>query len=479
MESIPQSKVGACTEDLERGILAVVIPSHEDRTQTPPATRSTLTVLTGASRVPMSVIKAGVRRQEIVRKIGAARIHHSSILEQSLVDYQLDAIACAALTYPALHYGPRWTGIHPTYQLEKELVADFFSLLTKIVDIEMKEPTQIKNKINNLINTHGMFLPEDRNPDHTLSPDLFVQGTSSLFPLRPSTENTPDWSSCVAIGDAKLHQGRKRLDTFGQLGTYAEQVFSAQENRRFVPTFYFDNLHIVWCTFDRGGAVHGDAIDYQRDPWKICALVLHFLFDGTDLGIDTSIRYEDGFTLISTTPPPEASVTSEETCPQIPHVTYVVRRTLFHSTDIQGSGTIYWLVQRHDPERDDDEDWCIIKDTWVVDGCRLEREVYARIHRSLTEGGLPLDILPKGQGIAPLMFSHDVLFAGRPDSVSTNRPLCSNTLPEDNRVHTRAAFRTTAGAKLLDHFDNSLELLVAVRDAVQGKGLASYHPPNQ
>ena len=53
------------------------------------------------------------------------------------------------------------------------------------------------------------------------------------------------------------------MDTFGQLETYAGQVFSAQENRRFLQTFYFDNLHLVWCTFGRGGAVNGDAV-YHR-----------------------------------------------------------------------------------------------------------------------------------------------------------------------------------------------------------------------
>ena len=114
--------------------------------------------------------------------------------------------------------------------------------------------------------------------------------TSSFKGLAPSSYCIPilkthqigvlalpsEMQNCIKGGRDWIHL------TFGHLGTYAEQVCSAQENRRFVPTFYFDNLHIVWCTFDRGGAVHGDAIDYQRDPWKICALVLHFLFHGTD-----------------------------------------------------------------------------------------------------------------------------------------------------------------------------------------------------
>ena len=79
------------------------------------------------------------------------------------------------------------------------------------------------------------------------------------------------------------------------------------------------------------------------------------------------------------------------------------------------------------------------------------------------------DTLPEGQGIAPLLFTHDVFFDHRLDSVSRNRPAGVNTLPEDDRVHTRAGFRATAGAKLLDQFSSTMELLVAVRDAVQGR----------
>ena len=472
MESL-KSKNGARTEDLGRGLRAIIVCSHNDRTQTPPATRSTLTVLTNASaKDPMSATIARVRRQEIIQQIGTARIHHSSMLEQFILESQPDATAFAALTRPALHRRSRWIGIHPTYRLEKELSADFFSLLGKMVDIWTKEPRRNIDKINNLIDTHRTLLLDDRHPGHTLRPDLFVQGTSSLFPPHHIGDKL-EWSSCVAIGDVKLHQGRKKMDTFGQLGTYAEQVFSAQENRRFIPTFYFDNSHIVWCIFDRGGAVHGDAVNYQRDPRKLCALVLYFLFNGTDLGMDTSIRYEDGLTLISTTPPPEvSSATSEETFPKIPRATFVVQRTLFHSTDIQGSGTIYWFVQRHDPRSEDEGNWCIIKDTWVVNGCKPEREIYERIHSSLTQAmgqdGPREGITPSGQGVAPLLFTHDVLFAGRLDSVSINRPPGVNTLPEDNRVHTRAVFRATAGVKLLDQFSSAMELLVAVRDAVQG-----------
>ena len=108
-----------------------------------------------------------------------------------------------------------------------------------MVDIWAKESRQNNRKIHALIDTHNMILRNDRDPGNALrlGPDLFVQGSSSLFPLHFSLRKTPEWCSCVAIGEAKLNQKRNKMDTFGQLGTYAEQVFSAQENRRFIKPF--------------------------------------------------------------------------------------------------------------------------------------------------------------------------------------------------------------------------------------------------
>jgi hypothetical protein len=429
------------------------------------STRSTLTVLTDSAEVPMLVMRAPVRRREIVNQIGGAYIHHPSILEQSLVHSQIDATAFVTLTDPALYSGCRWIGIQEKYGLEKELCAKFFHLLMQLLDLWMEQPKQ-SNKVHNIIDTQGICLRDDREPSHTLSPDIFVQGTGPLFSPLPGTGKTPNWGSCVAIGDAKLNIARNKMDTFGQLGTYVAQIFSAQENRRFVPTFCFDNSRLLWCTFDRGGAVYGDAVDYHSDPWKLCALVLHFLFDGKDIGMDPSIRHDDDLTVISTTPPPEGSSGAAPSL-HVPTASYVVRRTLFHSTNIRGSGTVYWLAQRRKPlndsgiQKDDDsEHWCIIKDAWVVNGSERERTIYDRIHTSLTQG--------TRKGIAPLLFTHDVFFAGRLDSVSINRPRGVKTPVGENRVHTRAVFHATAGAKLLDHFSGEMELLVAVRDAIQG-----------
>jgi hypothetical protein len=85
-----------------------------------------------------------------------------------------------------------------------------------------------------------------------------------------------------------------------------------------------------------------------------------------------------------------------------------------------------------------------------------------------------------GKHIAPLLFTHNVLFARGLDSVSTNRLQGVKTPLEDNHVHTRAVFRATAGVKLLDHFNSELKLLVAVCGVIQvlwsiTNGYGSWH----
>ena len=211
------------------------VPQDDDQTQSSSSTRSTLTVLTDTSKVPMSVIKAAARQRQIVDQMGRSHVHHHAVFEHSIAESRADATAFAALTRPTLHCEGRWVSIRRMYSLEKLLAADFFNVLVTLVGLWKEQPMR-SSTIGNIIDTHNTFIPDDRDPTHFLRPDVFIQGTDSLFPVRPSTRKAPNWCSCIATGDAKLYQEKGEMDTFGQLGTYAEQVFSAQENRRFIHT---------------------------------------------------------------------------------------------------------------------------------------------------------------------------------------------------------------------------------------------------
>ena len=159
------------------------VPHADDQTQSSSSTRSTLTVLTDTSKVPMSVIKAPVRQRQIVDHMGKAHLHHHEVFEHSIAESQEDATAFAALTRPRVHLRGRWESIKTEYRLEKLLATDFFKLLVKLEELWKKEQPMQSNTIRNIIDTHNAYIPDDRHPTHFLRPDVFVQGSGSLFPV--------------------------------------------------------------------------------------------------------------------------------------------------------------------------------------------------------------------------------------------------------------------------------------------------------
>ncbi|KAF8587438.1 hypothetical protein K439DRAFT_825824 [Ramaria rubella] len=452
-------------------------------------TRLTLTTLTGTVSVPMSSIKAAVRQKNIEKSAGPAYVH-PSLFEQCFGECQLDSISLAVES--GCHSGARWKGLKSEYVghgEEKVLANDLFRIWEKLVELWVAKHPEESTRRGVLLDTQNISLPDDRDPRHFLRPDIFLHGSGPLFPRPLKEGGTPRWTFCAAVGDTKCTKGIPSDNKFGQLGTYAEQVFSAQENRRFLLAFFCDDMYIKLYLFDRAGVITGSKSDYQKDPWKFCAIPLRLLFKSQDDGLDPSICFENGSTVINTTPPPQFSCGQVNGSASIPHEQYAVSKTLFHATDVLGSGTIYWLAEKLVPRDPGNENarefsdsngpghylWHILKDAWIVGGCERERNIYQKI-RGFKEDVTPQDetipdVTPKGiipQGVAPLTFTHDIYIRGKVDSISANRPNGIPTSPENDLVHTRAIFLVTKRAKLLDHFSNPTELLVALRDAVEG-----------
>jgi len=79
------------------------VPHDDEQTPPPLSTRSTLTILTNESKVPMSVIKAEVRQRQIVDQMGTACIQHPLVFEYAIAEGRRDATTFAALTRHTLH----------------------------------------------------------------------------------------------------------------------------------------------------------------------------------------------------------------------------------------------------------------------------------------------------------------------------------------------------------------------------------------
>jgi len=78
----------------------------------------------------------------------------------------------------------------------------------------------------------------------SLQPDIFFIGCTT-----PSIQS-PHWSSCIVATEVKTRKAKLGPDTFGLLGTYAEQIFLAQENWRFISSFFVDEWNICFFIFD-------------------------------------------------------------------------------------------------------------------------------------------------------------------------------------------------------------------------------------
>ena len=248
-------------------------------------TRSDLSHFTDATKHPAVPIKYERKRDNIRANIEKAWIRYNPLFEQKYCNSQsiVNAVKLFALVEDEMA-GGRWKSMPRDPLHEDEVLSE----LLRIVGLLEKHP----HARGNVIDTHGTRVPDDRDT-HYLRPDILFQGSGPSFPVLGRTADIPSWSLCTAPADVKRKKSEgSQREILGQLGTYAEQVFSAQENRRFVPTFHINEHTFPLFLFDRGGAVSGQAINYHNDPWKICALVQNFLlFEDSDMGFELTIVF--------------------------------------------------------------------------------------------------------------------------------------------------------------------------------------------
>ena len=99
-----------------------------------------------------------------------------------------------------------------------------------------------------VIDTHKNCITDSHNSS-SFQPDMFFTGSITL------SIQSPHWLSCIVATEVKTRKEKLGPDPFGLLGTYAEHIFSAQENWRFISSLFVDEWNICFFIFDWGGAI--------------------------------------------------------------------------------------------------------------------------------------------------------------------------------------------------------------------------------
>ena len=368
---------------------------------------------------------------------------------------------------PEDHLERGWKGMpsppedkaQPSYD-ETAITAVFISILNSVVAKLERNDSRVaidRQKIPILTRDGGV-----------LRPDIFLWGKgSSAFPPVKGTppsidvgahqdqgvkEKGPpiDWPWCVIPIEVKTdarRAGHKNISALNQLSTYVREVFTAQENRRFVPSLILTECTVEFLLWDRAGVVVSERLDYHTDALLFCHMLKCLVtWDDHQLGFDPNVFYRNKELHIRT----RESGDSE----------YVVEETLVRSYTIRSRGSTCWRVRKLDEEGAP----YLIQESWVESG--MEETILRMIEdiRPQVADGLP--------AVLPLVHMEEVEIPGsighRLDTVHHNRHEDSSMEAVD-LVHTRTVLRCyTKDCVPLANFTSLEELVGALHDAIKG-----------
>ena len=317
----------------------------------------------------------------------------------------------------------------------------------------------------------GQKVPIPTRDGGVLKPDIFLWGKGS--PAFPPIKGTPpsmdveahqgqrvreegppiDWPWCVVPIEVKTDAGRAAHDilAINRLGTHVREVFTAQENRRFVPSLILTECTVEFLLWDRAGVVVSERLDYHTDALLFCHMLRCLVtWDDHQLGFDPNVFYRNEQLHILTREPAE----------------YVVEETLVRSYTIRSRGSTCWRVRKLDAEDAPGAPY-LIQDSWVENGMGTEETILRRIGdiRPRVADGLP--------AVLPLVHMEEVRIEipgsiGRRDTTLHNRHEDSSTGIVD-LVHTRTVLRChTRDCVPLANFVSLEELVGALHDATKG-----------
>ncbi|RXW17157.1 hypothetical protein EST38_g8693 [Candolleomyces aberdarensis] len=308
--------------------------------------------------------------------------------------------------------------------------------------------------IREVINTHLTNLPHKESVSTTNAsrPDISVKAEGPSFQLpHKHTTKAVGYSNIITFFEVKVtNKGWTSEEELLQIAVYVRQIFIQQPNRRFVRALIITEQSFRLFHFDRSGVQFTRPINIHdktgASTFVRLVLGLSSLYE-SDAGLDTSIKWEieNGKKVsgtLSTRQPKDRSKGGDKENTVITYSLANVEPTI-PCYDIRGRGIVCWTVV--DPENGET---VLVRDLWRS-GDRLSEDIY----------------LQRAKGI-PGMVQMISFECNREETKHIRGLNDPSAHPEfRNRIAIRLVLNS--GGRSIKHFKSPMELLCALRDAIE------------
>jgi hypothetical protein len=353
----------------------------------------------------------------------------------------------------------RWKGITPRPKSAAALSTAFLHLLNNTL-----EACEL-HKNRRFFKTKRQKVATGR--ETVTSPAILLAGAGPEFMNTGVQLPFAQYAQGIAAFEVRL-QSPVVTQGHGRLAVHAHEIFSDQENRRFVFGVVLTEETLTVCMFDHSGAIFSDPLDYHQNPDQFCAVISGLASsDALRLGFDSTMYSEDRRSKIRTMESDGTRQTRRTMRQQPSGTVYTIKESVFRFPTVVGKGTLCWLVR---DDRTDVE--YVIKDAWIAPEELPGRESEASLLWHVQRQGV-------FKGVAQIRYFEEVLLGNEStaiDSILHNRRTTGAGDRTMERMHTRLVLSTHG--KPLDHFSSPMEFLLAYHDAVVGASTTCLKRPN-
>jgi hypothetical protein len=212
--------------------------------------------------------------------------------------------------------------------------------------------------------------------------------------LKAGGDDRYHWSRILVPGELKSNPSLDTVSkTWLDLGRYVREIFTTQDNRRFVLGFTLCGSIMRLWEFDRVGAIASPPFDVNKDGLQFVSVMLGYLWmDEGQLGFDPSIKELDGQKYIEITRDGQKE-------------RLILDNLMRRAPSVVGRATTCWKAYR---DGDESKAPLVVKDSWQYP----ERDQEGELLREATK--------KKVKNVARYYHHETVQVGGADDDVQNN-----------------------------------------------------------